>query len=139
MKRDKKIYTKSIAFLSLVYLNFFFFAPYIHFHSEEENVIEGSSVFHSHLSAQPGTEHEGIYSSDDHSHSHQFNISNFSVVVPARNLILSAELKFPQLILDFMKAEVTKTPCNVFEENFFITSLEKYVHSASNISPPLIA
>jgi hypothetical protein len=138
MKSDKKTYSKLISVLTLVYLNFFFFAPYIHFHSEEENFLEGKPVLHSHISWQSETDQEGLYSSDSHGHDHLQNVDYFSIVFPKQNLLSSADIIFFQTTPSLINNKEEKTSKDGITRSIFKTSWEKYVQTASNLPPPLI-
>ena len=136
-----KKYRHSIYFLLVIYVNSFFFSPYIHHHHDaqsfDEVVILHSHIFDSHEEDHDHSEEENHLEKDS-SHEHLAYNTAFKFIRIAKTLsnILSYET---YSIVDYQ----SKTPtCE--SETRIVTDLpsklhwERYIYTASNLSPPLV-
>lgn len=142
MTKKRIKYRAIIYLLSLFYVNFFFLAQYFHHHhSESETSQEKSEIIHSHLFTDfnsPYSEESHSHYGDENHHSHLNQNNYVNSLKPSRNL-------HPDLDIDFYSILEYSI---IDRENFTMDmptidgvsklQLDKYVHSATNISPPLI-
>lgn len=138
MKINKTKYRIIVLTLSLLYVNFFIFAPYFHHHHPENEIVPGESeIIYSHVFNDCCDEAAEGHLDDNSHHSHQHGICNVNNIIPTRTFQLTVEIDFYStfnyLIEDDDKTEF-ENPAN---DSFHLLQWELLVHSATNVSPPL--
>lgn len=140
MDKYRKKYRSIIYLLSLFYANFFFLSPFFHYHNSDTNISHGqSNVIHSHFFKDNlHTEESNSHFEDENHHSH-FSQNNYIYSSTISRDIQSSVIIDFYTTLDYSKIEleisaIDKYPLYHFSESQW----EKYVQSATNVSPPLL-
>ena len=127
--------------ISILYVKFFLISPFFHHHHEEELANVERVIFHSHLFSQ--------YSDDQNSNDpsqHTIEEENHYHLVPLNLTGFISPLRTQQLIQYYEFYSIQIYPQDISEKEIIkpvssnlIIQLqwEKYVHSATNVSPPL--
>lgn len=142
MFKNRVKYRRIIYLLSFFYVSFFFLTPYFHHHHSESGTSqEKNEIIHSHLfnDFNDITYSEESYSHYDYEnhHSHLFqNIFIFGIA-PSRDLQSALNIDLYST-LDCSIADREISAINTITIDCF-SKLQwgKFVHSATNISPPL--
>ena len=139
MDKYRKKYRSIIYLFSLFYANFFFLSPFFHYHNSDTNVSHGqSNVIHSHFfNDNPHTEDSDTHFEDENHHSH-FSQSNYIYSSTKYRDIQSPVIIEFRTTLDYSNIEleissIDKHPLDHDSQSQW----EKYVQSATNVSPPL--
>lgn len=139
MEKYKKKYRSIIYLLSLFYANFFFLSPFIHHHHSDVDISQKqSNLSHSHFfNENPHSEESDSHFEDENLHSHfiQNNYiynSNRSKDIQS-SLIINFNSNLDYSKIDLEISALNKYPLDCFSESQW----DKYVHSATNVSPPL--
>ena len=139
MVKHRKKYRSIIYLLSLFYANFFFLSPFFHYHNSDTNISHGqNNIIHSHFfNDNPHTEDSDTHFEDENHHSH-FSQNNYIYSSANSREIQSSVIIDFYTTLDYSKIEleisaIDKHPLVSYSK----AQWEKYVHSATNISPPL--
>ena len=141
MSKNRKKYRRIIYLVLLFYVSFFFLTPYFHHHSESGTSQEKSEIIHSHLFYDfnniPYSEESYSHYDDENHHSHLFqNIFIFGIA-PSRDLQSALNIDFYSTldcsIADREISAINTTTIDCFSK----LQWGKFVHSATNISPPL--
>ncbi|MCH8941899.1 MAG: hypothetical protein IIA48_05600 [Bacteroidetes bacterium] len=142
MFKNREKYRRIIYLLSFFYVSFFFLTPYFHHHHSESGTSqEKSEIIHSHLFNDfndiPYSEESYSHYEDENHHSHLFqNIYVFSIA-PSRDLQPPLNINFYST-LDYSIADKEISAINTTTIDCFSKlQWSKFVHSATNISPPL--
>lgn len=140
--KDKNINNKAaFCAAALLYLSFYLLSPFFHFHDEVDLHGKGEK-YHSHLieettrgNAQSECRHT-LDQNDEHTHHLVLN-AVVSTVSPRFTDIPSYTLSYDEI--DYL--ELTNAPEHKnYSKDFHLGKLfkDKYVHSASNVSPPIV-
>lgn len=123
--------------LSVVYLNFLLMAPFFHLHME---MVSREPLIHSHLTDDTDSHHDESASGDiidAENGFHLFRLNTVNNVIHPRNFISHLLFNSASANSSFNLIQIPDQKDYEIKE-FFTNSLrEKYVHSASNVSPPL--
>ncbi len=141
--RDKNINNKAAFYLvTLLYLSFYLLSPFFHFHDEFDHHGE-EEKYHSHLleetmqgNARSECNHT-LDQNDEHTHNLVLN-AVVSTVSPRFTDKPSCTSTYNEIdYLEFTNAKEQRFYSNDFHlEKLF---KDKYVHSASNVSPPFVS
>lgn len=136
-------YRPVIYIISLFYLNFFLLFPFFHsHHSESEFSNEKSTLIHSHLfsnvdkSGHP--EETNHHFEDENHHIHLIQNKSIYSITPTRDFLFSLNIDFyttsANSKIDRQLSAIATPTIQGFSKDRWI----KYVHSATNVSPPLV-
>jgi hypothetical protein len=122
-------------------VKFFLISPFFHHHHQEEVANLKSTIFHSHLfnerpDNQNSTEHFQLtIEEENHYHLVPLNLTGFISPLRTQQLIQFYDFYSIQIYpQDISEKEIIKS----VSSNLIIQlQWEKYVHSATNVSPPL--
>lgn len=141
MRIDKKKYRSLIYLLYPLYVNFIFLTPFLHYHSSDENSIDPNKMdIHSHLinGHHEDHSHEGeqnLDNCDDHEHLFKINTYQFTKLTKQIELLYACDIiSFNDDISQNLK-EYKIPIINIDLPSK--TRWEKYVHTATNTSPPI--
>lgn len=141
MKIEKPLYQTIILVLPLLYVNFFVFSPFFHHHHPEKELVGVQSVITYSPLINECCELDCDESSEDHledcsDNSHNLEACNINNVFMIKNyepnLKIDSYSSFGYVINDDHKTKI-KNPTH---EDFFHLHWEKFVNSATNVSPP---
>lgn len=127
--------------ISILYVKFFLISPFFHHHHEEELANVERAVFHSHLFSQ----NPDNQNSNDPSQ-HTVEEENHYHLVPLNLTVFIGPLRTQQLIqiYDFYSIQIYPQDISekeiirpVISDLVFQLQRDKYVQSATNVSPPL--
>ncbi|KAF0152534.1 MAG: hypothetical protein FD143_850 [Ignavibacteria bacterium] len=121
------------------YLVFYFISPFFHFH-QDDHLFGTNQHYHSHLintGSAAGTDkhaHHSLENKNDHSHKLIINtlITKYSF---RTSETLSLAVEYTDYI-DSTLENPAKFTNHLFKFSFSKLRWEKYVHTASNVSPP---
>jgi len=139
MLQPRKKYRIIIYLLSFIYANFFFLSPFFHHHHSDPDISqEQSNIVHSHLfNENPHSEESDSHFEDENHHSH-FSQNNYIIsftkyrdIQPSEIIIFYSNLEYSKIDLEI--SALNKLPLDCFSESQW----DKYVHTATNVSPPL--
>ncbi len=140
MKKRKTIYKLTAILLTVIYLHFFFMSPFFHYHSDEGTLENESILQHSHFASYllNGNQVEtGSHLEDSNEHEHFFKSNHINVILPGRDLLVSAVFLFHYSVtLEPSSQEETKTQFLSVVSYPSKELWERYVHTATNTSPP---
>ena len=137
-----KKYHQSIYFLLVIYLNSFLYSSYTHHHHDVQEFDEDVVIIHSHHfdghEKDPDHDEEENHLEKDSNHEHLTYNTKFQFIRIAKTLrnILNFETysivgyQSKTLICDSEKRVVTNYPSKLH--------WERYVYTASNLSPPTV-
>ena len=142
MSKNRNKYRPIIFLLSFFYLNFFFLSPYFHHHHpESESPQEKKETVHTHLFSDldhnSHTEEADHHLDDENHHSHLFQNNLVNITAPSRELETALNIGFYYTVEYSIQFEEVSLINRDFKEPFSQFQWEKYVHSATNVSPPL--
>ncbi|MBU1100570.1 MAG: hypothetical protein KKA84_09215 [Bacteroidetes bacterium] len=138
-KTKYRIITYSLLFF---YANFYFISPFIHHHHSETGITqEYDESVHSHLGAESldnlhNTEIEHSTMDESH-HTHPFQIYSIKCINTPRVIRVVQSQSIHYIIFDLEITSESQSFFCINIENFSKLQWEKYVHFASNASPPL--
>jgi hypothetical protein len=127
------------AILSVVYLYCSLLMPFFHLHDEDTPQSQGFGLFHHHNSSIELLDNDApeyYHAFNNTEHSHHVSPHHLNVVIPNRNCCSVAvynRIISYSLILD----NHPNWSYFISYDEHILTLLDNYVHSASNISPPL--
>ena len=127
--------------ISILYVKFFLISPFFHHHHEEEFANVERTIFHSHLFSQYSDNQNSndpsqhTVEEENHYHLVPLNLTGFISPLRTQQLIQLYDFYSIQIYpQDISEKEIIKPVSN----NLVIQlQWEKYVHSATNVSPPL--
>jgi hypothetical protein len=127
--------------ISILYVKFFLISPFFHHHYEEEVANFESVIFHSHMfnqySDNQNSNNPSQYTIEEENHYHLVPLNLTGFISPLRTQQLIQFYDFYSIQIypqDISEKEIIKP----VSSNLIIQlQWEKYVHSATNVSPPL--
>ncbi len=141
---NKSFYSKfSFFFIALLYLSFYLFSPLFHFHHENIELVEGSKIYHSHLiqeetkNTSTSDSHFSLEHHDQHTHNLELNAVVSSLSTRLTDIQNKTSLYNEIDYLVFINTSVRKLNSSDSHNNKF--HQDRYVHSASNVSPPFVS
>jgi len=143
MLYSKIKYRPVISIISLFYVNFFFLSPFFHHHNSAlENLGEKNDLIHSYLFNEPGynthSEHSEHHFEDDNHCTDVIQNSIFFVLIKNRIQRLVPVAKYTSISEYLILEQDSSEKITYTYDDFSQVQLDKFVNSATNISPPLV-
>jgi len=142
MKVQIKKYRQSIYFLIAIYLNSFFYSSYIHHHHDVQSFDEEVVILHSHIFDGHEKDHEHgeeeKHLENDSSHEHLTYNTTFQfirIVKTLRNILSDETYSMVDYQYKSLACESEKRIAADFPSKLL---WERYVYTASNLSPPTV-
>ena len=138
----KKKYRLLICVLFPLYVNFFFFTPFLHYHPAEEGAFNSNQVdIHSHLVNEHSDHHHhesGPHLDDCRDHIQLYELNTYQFTSNTKSIQICCVFDF--YVKNYSPPKLSIKKHNFQQQTFIPAKLhwEKFVHTASNVSPPTV-
>ncbi|MCF6269978.1 MAG: hypothetical protein L3J41_09715 [Melioribacteraceae bacterium] len=150
MYKNRKKYRTIIYLLSLFYVNLFFLSPHVHHHHSDNEDLhshphsvsgEKSEIIHTHLFYDSDNLHskesDNHYHNEENHSSYLFQANYVSSLKAFRDLLPSLNIDFYSIVEYSIKEREISVIDTPTISGFSKLQWNKYVQSATNLSPPL--